>query len=55
MMIIKQGPYFFYVCNKHFSGSLYCGLPILGVTDGNAVHRAHQFMYCKSHVYLTVL
>lgn len=55
MMIIKQGPYIFYVCNKWYSGSLYCGLPIVVVTDGNTVHRAHQFMYCKSCVYLTVL
>lgn len=57
MMIIKQGPYIFHVCNKRYSGSLYCGLPIVGVTqsDGNTVHRAHQYMYCKSRVYLTVL
>lgn len=29
MMIIKQGPYIFYVCNKRYSGSLYVDSPLL--------------------------
>lgn len=28
-MIIKQGPYIFYVCNKSYSGSLYVDSPLL--------------------------